>query len=63
MSGNYYLSIGYLRGFVMLLVLGHHSVLSYQGYFGYVGHDDPELADNGRPAPHSRRRPRHLKSP
>ena len=31
-SGNYYLSIGYLRAFITLLVLAHHSALAYHPY-------------------------------
>ena len=28
-SGNYYVAIGYLRAFITLLVVAHHSVLAY----------------------------------
>ena len=31
-SGNYYLAIGYLRAFITLLVVAHHSVLAYHPY-------------------------------
>jgi peptidoglycan/LPS O-acetylase OafA/YrhL len=31
-SGNYYVSIGYLRAFVTLLVVAHHAVLAYHPY-------------------------------
>jgi peptidoglycan/LPS O-acetylase OafA/YrhL len=31
-SGNYYLSIGYLRAFITLLVVAHHSALAYHPY-------------------------------
>lgn len=32
LTGNYYLSIGYLRAFITLLVVAHHSVLAYHPY-------------------------------
>jgi hypothetical protein len=32
LTGNYYLSIGYLRAFITLLVLAHHSALAYHPY-------------------------------
>ena len=31
-SGNYYLAIGYLRAFITLLVVAHHSVLAYSPF-------------------------------
>src|SRR5215472_221653 len=31
-GGNYYLSVGYLRAFVTLLVVAHHAVLAYHPY-------------------------------
>ena len=32
LAGNYYLSVGYLRAFITLLVLAHHSALAYHPY-------------------------------